>query len=373
MYCMSCGKKNDDDTKYCVHCGSSINPKKILKNNHVVRQNNKTKENLSDEDIQKLIKKIKNAGLSASALGYLSIVVSCILIYLYFSNKTSGYLLSSIIFSVISSIVIIILGKRIQSVDYYVKKNLIALFIFSIIYFAILISSGGSIGIIGILLIVYLFSAFSSAKKLLNDDEYKSKLEKPKYKINIVGWIVFFIMAILIVLFASVFDQGYKGATTQVNNYFSNTGEWKEFNSTIGNFKVMLPNYPSHESNDEKIPNSNLTFKADTYTAVSEGVTYMIQFTTYPDQTDVTNPENNLEGSINGMVSSTNGNRLISSNMTNYGTNKAVDYLIQNNTTYVKGKNIMVGHSLYMLVVSYETNKLDEAKYNQFIDSFQLN
>lgn len=373
MYCSKCGKKIDEDARFCNHCGFSITSKVISEKNHVNKHENKIENDLSKEDITKIIKKIKNAGTTATALGYISILINFILIYLYFSDKTSKYLLSDIIFVSICSIVIIILGKRVQSIDLYVKKNIITLLLFSIIFFIILVSSGGTIGILGIILLIYLISAYFGARKLLNDNKYKSKLEKPKYKISIVGWIILTILVLFITLFASGFDEGYKGSTVKVNNYFSNTGEWKEFNSTIGNFKVMLPNYPSHEFSDEKIPNSTITFKADTYIAISEGVTYMIQFTTYPDQVDISNPENNLEGSINGMVSSTNGNKLISSSMVNHGSNKAIDYLIQNNSTYIKGKNIMVGHSLYIIAVSYETNQLEETKYNRFINSFQLN
>jgi hypothetical protein len=156
-------------------------------------------------------------------------------------------------------------------------------------------------------------------------------------------------------------------------DYFNSTSSWKEFNSAVGNFKVIFPTYPRHETKVVSIPNTNLTLTYDTYTSQEPNqTTYFINTSVYPSSVDTSRPENNLEGSLNGMVAVTDGNKLVSSNISDFNGYKSLNFLIQNNNTYLKGRVILVRHTMYQQMVAYESQNYDDSNYNKFINSFTL-
>jgi len=164
-----------------------------------------------------------------------------------------------------------------------------------------------------------------------------------------------------------------KTVEEKVVNYFTDTSAWKEFNSPIGQFRAEFPTYPNHETESIEVPNTQLTLKYDSYTSEEvNGTIYIIGFTTYGFEIDTSNPENNLEDALNGMLISTQGNKLVSSNLTYFDGYRALDFLVQNNTIFLKGRGIMVGQTLYQLMVGYESKNYSENNYNKFINSFTI-
>jgi hypothetical protein len=86
------------------------------------------------------------------------------------------------------------------------------------------------------------------------------------------------------------------------------------------------------------------------------------------------NPETNLEGALNGMVASGEGNEVVSSNFHYFDGHRALDYKIsnKNENIYLQGKIILVEQTLYQLMVAYESGNDNETDYNKFINSFNL-
>ena len=156
----------------------------------------------------------------------------------------------------------------------------------------------------------------------------------------------------------------------KIEKYFTDTSTWKEFNSTIGKFKATFPTYPEYETQNIEIRGFSL--KYDIYSSeTSDGTTYMINMVTYPSGVDTSNPDINLEGSLNGALASDEGNKLISSNFTYFNGYRALDFLIINgDIIYMKGKIIMVGKTLYQIMVAYESQNYNESIYNNFINTF---
>jgi hypothetical protein len=191
--------------------------------------------------------------------------------------------------------------------------------------------------------------------------------------------IIAFIGAFVIVRYitsegiSAVSDGISKNKTEKVvTNYFTDTSTWKDFNSTLAGFKATFPAYPAHET--EPIDFGGYSLNMEMYSAESQnGVFYAINFITYPNEVDTSVPENNLEGSVNGTLQSIDG-ELISSDFTYFGQHRAVEYLIhkKDGTAYVKGKNILVGQSMYQIVVAYEPADSSNVEFEKFADSFQL-
>ena len=160
-----------------------------------------------------------------------------------------------------------------------------------------------------------------------------------------------------------VIDEYKENKTEQkVVDYFTDPFSWKEFNSPVGKFKATFPAYPAHETNNLDT-GTGLTLKYDTYLSeTSDGTSYVVSTVVYPAEVDTSNPETNLEGSLNGMLASSDGNKLISSNLTSSNGYGALDFLILNNrTVYLKGKIIMVGQTLYQVMVVYESKTIMRA------------
>lgn len=173
---------------------------------------------------------------------------------------------------------------------------------------------------------------------------------------------------------SGIFNKSNQNKTEQkITDYFSNNSTWKEFVSPVGHFGAEFPTYPKHETQNLKVPNSQLTLKYDTYSSeLSDGTAFIIGTTTYSSEIDTSNPEVNLEGALNGVLASNDANKLVSSNLTYFGSHKAIDFLILNGTIYMKGKIILVGQTLYELLVAYENKNYNENDFNRFVNSFVL-
>ena len=169
-------------------------------------------------------------------------------------------------------------------------------------------------------------------------------------------------------------NRSEKATEKRVTNYFDDTGVWKSFSSTLGKFTVNFPIYPTHETQPLSFAGLNQSVNAEIYSAVqSDETTYMVEYMKYPEAVDVSIPENNLEGSVNGAVQGMGG-VLISSKFINFGTYKAVESLIykKEGGIYMKSRNILVGRNMYVIAVVYEAINESSVEYDKFVNSFQL-
>lgn len=192
---------------------------------------------------------------------------------------------------------------------------------------------------------------------------------------------------VILIIFSSVIRWAVSGGTDRIisesekskteqklADYFTNTSTWKEFNSTVGKFKAAFPAYPSHETNDIGLPGSTLSLKYDTYAAeTSNGNGFLVNTSVYPVEVDTSKPDNNLEGSLNGMLASNDGNKLISSQLIDLDGNRALDFEISNSDSIrLKGRTILADHTMYQLMLVYEKQNYSEEDYTKFINSFEL-
>lgn len=384
MNCLKCNNYLSDDAKFCSKCGNTVIG---FKGSNA--QNNISKK---DKAIEKLEKSIKNTGSSLFALGIITIILNVFLLVWGLVDKNYSEMglpktnfIGVLIIGTINFI-FIILGNRIKKLnDKNTKKYLQIALILSVLTLIFVLATGGQIGFLFILLIAYLFSSLHSINKLMECEIFTAKLSSPKYslKLDKKGWI-FFSVIIGALLISAIFTDTYfknknndkisKEAINKVSNYFSDNSEWKEFNSTTGQFKATFPTYPTHETENQEITD-NVVLKMDSYTSVvADNTSYAINFATYPLGIDVSDAETSLEGGINGIVAAYTGNKLIFSDFTVFSGHKAINYLIENKNEgiFLKGKNILAGQTLYQLMVAYPNGSYNDADYNKFINSFQL-
>lgn len=211
-----------------------------------------------------------------------------------------------------------------------------------------------------------------------NNKKIKGKIMDKKYTGGEIVLIIIGVILTLLIFIGSFLPEESieQQATNKVTNYFSSTEEWKVFNSTLGQFQVTFPSYPTHETDNIQILDSTITFKYDSYlTETSDGTTYFVSTVTYPFEIDTSSPETNLEGSLNGMVASSEGSEVVFSGFTYFDGYRALDYKIKNTNEniYLQGKIILVDQTLYQLMVSYELVNFNKTNYDKFINSFELN
>jgi hypothetical protein len=174
-------------------------------------------------------------------------------------------------------------------------------------------------------------------------------------------------------------QQSAQNTVNRVENYYASTSTWKQFDSAIGHFQALFPAYPQHQTQSVSVHIINATLAFDMYTSQdASGTTYLIGTTVYPSSTNISNPENNLEGALNGLITAVKGSHLVSSNITNFESYKAVEFLVQNNTVdpgniiYIKGRVMLVGYRMYMEEVLYQESNYRDSDYNEFMKSFTL-
>jgi|GEM_PF-4137764 len=202
----------------------------------------------------------------------------------------------------------------------------------------------------------------------------KSKTLFPK-----IVYIVSFLLAFVVVRYSVQELFSPKSTNTDIQNklvdHFDNTELWVDFSSTLGHFEVIFPAYPSHDRTPLNIPGLDQPVNLETYSSgQSDGTTYAVNWTVYPSIVDTSVPRNNLEGSVNGTVWSTNGD-LVSSKFSSFSNYDAVDYLIYktDGDVYIRGKNFLVDHTIYQIVVSYESKNSAGVQFDKFVNSFRLN
>ncbi len=210
------------------------------------------------------------------------------------------------------------------------------------------------------------------------------KTPKQKFKsflvsaVSIVVFLLAFgIMRVLTDEGLSFFEKKKNTQETQntVVNYFTDTSSWKEFNSTLGGFKASFPSYPTHETTPLDILELGQPINMEMYSSEhSDDIIYAVTFIAYPPSIELgSNSADNLEGSVNGSIQATGGT-LISSSFSTFAGHSAIDYLvyISDKGMYTKGKNILVGKTLYQIVAIYESKNSTKIEFDKFVNSFQL-
>lgn len=203
MKCKYCNAALQDGAKFCNNCGKPVSS---------------TVEKSTNIDVEKLKKRISNTGNSLFLIGWLTIAIN---VGVYFwslvdiSFAQSGLPannLPTMLLMVNVGIVFVVLGSRIKTlIDKDIKAYLQILIALSVLLFCWVVLSGGSIGLMFILIIVYLFSSLVAINKLMQVNEFTSTLTNPKYQLDNGGWIIFAIYSIVLVLFAYNFDSIFKG------------------------------------------------------------------------------------------------------------------------------------------------------------------
>lgn len=384
MFCPHCGKPNKEGGKFCVHCGKPlISTKGVMDKSNQGSQSTPTavtQKVIDPKKIEKWEKSIKNAGSTTSAFGWIELVVYAALLIWYLIDKSfsqSGLAISvsGFVETAYVALVYIILGNRIKTLkDINTKRYIYILFYLSIVLLLYAVVNKAGLGIIFLLVLIGITSARNNIGRLMKQEDFRSRLTAQKYRVTLPWWIAISLIAIIAFSLGAVYDYRFRtpaSNTTQTGNTITQA-VWINYTSDKADFTASLPVQPKRTTDSTPITNTSITAETNGYdSTLADGESYVINVTKYVGATSV-DAQKVLEGALNGMVSSNAGNKLVSSGNTKVGNNSAMDYLIQNGTTYLKGRLVVRDAILYQLMYQYEGTQYNESNYNEFISKFTL-
>src|SRR3989338_1904381 len=148
--------------------------------------------------LEKIKKNLKTTGDSVQAIGWITIAGNIGLYIWSILDENMSQLglpvsdLTGTLLIVVAMIVFIVLGKRIsKGIDRNIKlylQVLIGLFLVLLVW---VFYSGGRVGILFFLVILYLISSLISINKAMKMEEFTSTLTSPSYKLTKDGWKTF--------------------------------------------------------------------------------------------------------------------------------------------------------------------------------------
>jgi hypothetical protein len=98
----------------------------------------------------------------------------------------------------------------------------------------------------------------------------------------------------------------------------------------------------------------------------------MMIIANFPTKIDKSNERLSLEGFLNGIINHKNDKKIVYANFSDFNDLSALDFLLENQNRYFKGKAIIRGNKLYLIAMEYN-NTLDFDKtFEKYMDSFSL-
>lgn len=156
------------------------------------------------------------------------------------------------------------------------------------------------------------------------------------------------------------------------NNPQVTTKDWIEYDSVNGNFKILFPDWPSHDSGKATAEDP---FDYDTYsTVLPNGTEYAAFVYKYTQELDPMQEDFILEAIANAAKVTLEG-ELTESKYITFKGHRALDFLIytQNDNSYFRGVAFLRNnHTVYYLAVAYKSENESEVQFEKFSNSFTL-
>lgn len=312
MYCKNCGKKNDDNVKFCAFCGGKM---VTDKNGAVEKMTDKT-ENATPELVG-----TKNA-------------IKCLNCHYIGAGKSGRSIWAQIL------ALLCLCGAPLITFIYFIATP-------------------------------RLVCPKCNSKFVQDIDERGNVVKKRNPWLIIlyilIGIAITAIVASIILVNVTTYEQKANGTAQQTNN-------WQTYNSVADQFSIDVPSYPKFDSQDDisaETGDANDTYSYHFYTSESGGATFFVSKYIYSYQINISDEDKLLEKMLNNFISGSGG-KLISSNYTYYSSYRALGFISQIEGKSEKGRMIIVGQTPYLLIYEYPSSNYVDADYQKFINSFEI-
>lgn len=244
--------------------------------------------------------------------------------------------------------------------------------------------------IISGILIIYLTSAIVAINKLMQNQTFTPTLTASKYFSKKERWIIFgaIIGSFITLLLGSSFLMMITAQSRQNLSAIQSALEksdsshakqakgilWISLSSYDDKFKVNFPLITESKTVYLQTPNSKIKLKTDIDISVlSNGTVFSLLRITYPHEMNLSGKEDlELKNWVSEWIKINQGFKLISSKLRIFNGIHSLDFILKKKHTYSKGRMLIFGQRFFLLIVTYEENNYNEAEYNRFINSFEL-
>lgn len=150
-------------------------------------------------------------------------------------------------------------------------------------------------------------------------------------------------------------------------------GDWYEYSSPDGNFKVQLPLLPQEASQNLTDPTSGVTRNYAMYVAQeANGTIFMISLITFPEGSKAFSQDQLLKDLMEDMVAANPKNKLSDVKPGMYKDFPSMDFTITNDQTKIFAKEFVKDHTIYVLSVISKNDADRRVEFDHFVESFQL-
>lgn len=147
--------------------------------------------------------------------------------------------------------------------------------------------------------------------------------------------------------------------------------EWRKFDSSSGNFNVMLPAVPQNATQNITDPKTKEVRHYDMFIAQKgNGSIFMISLITFSSSS--ISPETLKKTVINDLLAANPQNQLKEMKVGTSEDYTTLDFMIDNSNTTVKGFTFVVDNTLYLISAVFPNQYYNEAEYDYFTKSFHL-
>lgn len=148
---------------------------------------------------------------------------------------------------------------------------------------------------------------------------------------------------------------------------------WNTVYAKNGECQIAFPSNPQMIQQSLPIADGAYRLNYDIYVAPNEdkGV-FLLLIATYPMPLSGGHEVAGLEGLLRGIVDHHPDNQLVFANLVKQMGYPAVNFLVQNGSSYFRGQALMVGNKLFLIAMEGQQDALDEQIFTRFLKSFQL-
>ncbi len=149
---------------------------------------------------------------------------------------------------------------------------------------------------------------------------------------------------------------------------------WKPIFAKNGECQIEFPSQPQMIQQSLPIADGAYRLNYDIYVAPhGEKGVFLLLIATYPMPLSQGHEVAGLEGLLKGIVDHHPENQLVFADLIKLMGYPALNFLVQNGTSYFRGQALMVGNKLFLIAMEGQKNALDEKTFSRFLKSFNLN
>jgi hypothetical protein len=153
-----------------------------------------------------------------------------------------------------------------------------------------------------------------------------------------------------------------------------NGSNWKELD-IAGKFKVSFPGTAEHETGNLETANKGEILKLDSYyVTIEDANNYIVFFAnslTFPPSFSG-NDDALLQQTLQNISHTDENAKITSQNPSTYNGHKAMDFLLDVNGVWLKGKIIANGKTALIMAEAYFEKNYNENDYNKFVNSLVI-